>query len=154
MITTFDFPSDETASKYHQSQEVPLTADNWGPSRLHSDSKFAVTSPVTAVGGIVLDLEVDPDLGRTKAFEDEKLSPSRTQMIKKSFILNSGLLGRVRRRIIAKEMICLPRGNACFLKASRTCRSNLHSWVRLAPTNRVPLSKRRQRHPGTAHVWL
>jgi hypothetical protein len=86
VITTFDFASGDTASKYHQSQAVLLMADSWDPSRLHADLKFAVTSPVTAVGRIVLVLESDFHLELTRALDGEHASPTRTHGIKENFI--------------------------------------------------------------------
>lgn len=86
-MTTLDFPSGETASKYHQSQEEVFTADNCGPSKLQVDSKLGTMSPLTAVEGIVFDWGIIFALGLTKAFDVEHVSPARIHGMMENLIL-------------------------------------------------------------------
>lgn len=49
------FRSGEMASKYHQSQDVRLTPEIWGPSRLVAlERRLTRTSPVIGVEGMVV----------------------------------------------------------------------------------------------------
>lgn len=83
------FRSRDTTSKYHQSKEFLLTADNWGPSRLSLvDREFAVIAPANAFAGIVLICGVPPRGKPLVGISDKAGRIKKSQESRKIFILN------------------------------------------------------------------
>lgn len=72
--------SGEIASKYHQSQELLLTEDSCGPSRLYCDeTKLAKLLPVAAVAGIFLISKIGPLREEGEAVGVDAASAARSQ---------------------------------------------------------------------------